>query len=189
MESTISPSLVTVTLNARIDPSRRADLEDAFTQVMDSMKKDISVVGGGMLLSDQGEPSECDIELSLTEASDENISLIIQLFSSMLGPKGSRLYLHNEDLKFEFGEEEGLALYLNGGDLADEVYENSDINDLFDKCDEAVEEIGAIHGVWEGPTETAFYFYGSSFAEMEALLKPIIDTYPLCQQARVVRIA
>ncbi|EMH4146712.1 hypothetical protein RGN32_000137 [Providencia stuartii] len=189
MDTQPTTTAITVTLKARIQPERRADLEDAFMHVMQSMEKDIHVTGGGTLLSDNGEIDECDIELSVVEANDENISLIIQLFSSMLAPKGSRLVIHGEDIVIEFGDEEGLALYLNGTDLPDEVYENSDINDIFDKLDEAVEDIGAIHGVWEGPTETAFYFYGASFAEMSSLLQPLIDSIPLCQKSRVVQIA
>lgn len=180
---------MTITLNARIEPERRADLENAFSEVMNGMGKNVQITGGGTLLSDDGEPDECDIELAVEDVSDENVSLIIQLFSSMLAPKGSRLTLHGEDTVIEFGDEEGLALYLNGTDLSDDVYENSDVNDIFDKLDEAVEDIGAIHGVWEGPTETAFYFYGTTFAEMLVLLQPLIDTIPLCQKSRVVQIA
>ena len=60
---------------------------------------------------------------------------------------------------------------------------------MFDKLDDAVEDIGSIHSVWDGPTETAFYFYGTSFAEMEAALKPHLDTIALCQKARLVQIA
>ncbi|MEY0578559.1 hypothetical protein [Providencia manganoxydans] len=189
MENQQTMTAMTVTLKARIEPERRADLEDAFTQVMQGMGKEIQVTGGGTLLSDNGEAEECDIELAVADASDENISLIIQLFSSMLAPKGSRLVIHGEDTVIEFGDEEGLALYFNGTELPDEVYENSDINEIFDKLDEAVEEIGAIHGVWEGPTETAFYFYGTSFAEMSALIQPVIDSFPLCEKSRIVQIA
>lgn len=180
---------VTVTLNARIEPVRRADLEDAFDEVMKGMGKNIHVAGGGTLLSENGELKECDIEIAMSDASDENLSLIIQLFSSMLAPKGSHLFIHGEDARIDFGHDEGLAIYFNGTELADEVYENGDINDVFDILDEAVEDIGSIHGVWDGPTETAFYFYGSSFTEMEAVLKPHLDTIPLCQKARVVQIA
>lgn len=112
---------MTITLNARIEPERRADLENAFSEVMTGMGKNVQITGGGTLLSDDGEPDECDIELAVEDASDENISLIIQLFSSMLAPKGSRLTIHGEDTVIEFGDEEGLALYLNGTDLSDDV--------------------------------------------------------------------
>ncbi len=189
MDNPQEMTVVTVTLNARLEPKRRADLEDAFDEVMKGMGKDIHVTGGGTSLSDNGEAEECDIEFSMTEASDENISLIIQLFSSMLAPKGSRLFIHGEDTQINFGNDEGLAIYFNGTELSEEVYENGDISDVFDILDEAVEDIGSIHGVWDGPTETAFYFYGSSFAEMEAVLKPHLETIPLCQKARVIQIA
>ncbi|CAG9427846.1 hypothetical protein [Providencia alcalifaciens] len=191
MENQQQMTAVTVTLNAKIDPARRADLEDAFDEAMEKLGKEgqIQISGGGTQLGENGEVAECDIELALSDASDENISLIIQMFSAMLAPKGSRLTIHGEDVKIDFGADEGLAIYFNGTDLADEVYENNDINDLFDQLDEAVEDIGGIHSVWDGPTETAFYFYGSSFAEMEAILRPLLEQNPLCEKCRVVQIA
>ena len=191
MENQQQMTAVTVTLNAKIDPARRADLEDAFDQAMEKLGKEgqIQVSGGGTQLGENGEVAECDIESALTDASDENISLIIQMFSAMLAPKGSRLTIHGEDVQIDFGTDEGLAIYFNGTELPDEVYENNDINDLFDQLDEAVEDIGGIHGVWDGATETAFYFYGSSFAEMEAILRPLLDANPLCEKCRVVQTA
>ncbi|MEX5791352.1 hypothetical protein AB6H32_07965 [Providencia hangzhouensis] len=80
MDNQQAMTAITVTLNARLEPIRRGDLEDAFNEVMKSMGKNIHVTGGGTLLSDNGEAQECDIEIALEEASDENISLIIQLF-------------------------------------------------------------------------------------------------------------
>ncbi|EJD6375506.1 MULTISPECIES: hypothetical protein [Providencia] len=189
MDNQQAMTAITVTLNARLEPIRRGDLEDAFNEVMKSMGKNIHVTGGGTLLADNGEAQECDIEIALEETSDENISLIIQLFSSMLAPKGSRLFIHGEDVRIDFGSDEGMAIYFNGTELADEVYENGDINEVFDILDEAVEDIGSIHGVWDGPTETAFYFYGTSFAEMKAAIQPHIDSIPLCEKARVIQIA
>lgn len=132
MENQQQMTAVTVTLNAKIDPARRADLEDAFDEAMEKLGKEgqIQISGGGTQLGENGEVAECDIELALSDASDENISLIIQMFSAMLAPKGSRLTIHGEDVKIDFGADEGLAIYFNGTDLADEVYENNDINDL-----------------------------------------------------------
>ncbi|BBG59899.1 MULTISPECIES: hypothetical protein [Providencia] len=191
MENQQPMTAITVTLNAKLEPARRADLEDAFDEAMEKLgkEKEIQISGGGTLLGDTGEVSECDIELSVTEASDENISLIIQMFSGMLAPKGSRLTIHGEDVRIDFGTDEGLAVYFNGTELPAEVYENNDINDLFDQLDEAVEDIGSIHGVWDGPTETAFYFYGTSFSEMEEILRPLLEANPLSQKCRVVQIA
>ncbi|MEY0874514.1 hypothetical protein AB7214_22900, partial [Providencia manganoxydans] len=63
------------------------------------------------------------------------------------------------------------------------------INEVFDTLDEAVEDIGSNHGVWDGPTETAFYFYGTSFAEMKAAIQAHLDSIPLCEKARVIQIA
>lgn len=43
MESQQTMTAMTVTLKARIEPERRADLEDAFAEVMKGMGKDIQV--------------------------------------------------------------------------------------------------------------------------------------------------
>lgn len=43
----------------------------------------------------------------------------------MLAPKGSNLTIHNEGTVIEFGDEEGLVLYLNRTELPVEVYEKA----------------------------------------------------------------
>ena len=45
-----------------------------------------------------------------------------------------------------------------------------------------------LHGWWEGPRETALYFYGPSYDAMAELLGDYVATEPLCAQSRTVRL-
>ncbi len=177
---------VTVTLNARLQPQHRGDLEDALSKVL--KRSDIGVVsGGGSLLTDGGEIAECDIEIDATDISDEAINNILAFLSKALAPKGSRLRV--EDRVIPFGHQEGLALYLNGTDLPDEVYQNCDVNVVWSEVDKALGDEGSIHSHYQGMTETAFYMYGNSYETMRERIQPFLDEYPLCQRCRIVQIA
>ena len=48
---------------------------------------------------------------------------------------------------------------------------------------------GRVVSHWGGPRETALYLYGRSAATMLARIRPFLDTYPLCDKARIVTIA
>ena len=106
-------------------------------------------------------------------------------------PKGSRLTyeLDGKLREFAFGKVEGLAVYLNGTELPDEVYRDCDVNVIYDRFTELLGERGAIWGDWQGPTETALYLYGDSYDDMKSLISGFLSEYPLCRRARVIRIA
>ena len=87
------------------------------------------------------------------------------------------------------GQQEGLALYLNGTDLPDEVYQNCDANVMIDHLVRLMDGIGSYYSHWVGPTETALYFYGTSYEGMLAAIRDFLDEYPLCQRCQVVQIA
>lgn len=177
---------VTVTLNARLQPTHRGDLEDALEKVLEQCNIG-HVSGGGSLLTDEGEISECDIEIDATDVSEQAIGHILGFLEKALAPKGSRLRI--DDRTIPFGHQEGLALYLNGTDLPDEVYQNSDVNVVWSEVEKALGEEGSIHSYYQGNKETALYLYGNSFEAMRALIQPFLDDYPLCQRCRVEQIA
>jgi hypothetical protein len=56
-----------------------------------------------------------------------------------------------------FGITEGLAVYLNGTDLPDEVYVGGDVNELIAALLECLGAEGDMQSWWEGPRETALY--------------------------------
>lgn len=183
------PSIVVVTLNARLQPMDRAVLEDAFETAMKQRGHEIRVVGGGTQMAANGEISECDIEIEFDGPSEARVEAISETLASMLAPKGSTLYVSDQDRRIAFGAHEGLALYLNGTDLPDEVYRDCDSNYVYAECGRLLEGVGVVSSHWQGPHETALYMYGRDFTAMRERLTPLLQEYPLCQQCRVLQIA
>jgi hypothetical protein len=183
-----SPGHITITLNAKLQPMHRADLEDAFDEICQKHGIEAEVVGGGTLQEENGEVKECDIEIALKDLNEKTIETVKGLFESMLAPKGSYMSIEGQG-KVSFGKHEGLGLYLNGSDLPEEIYKSCDSNFVYQECERLLEGIATVDSHWQGPTETAIYMYGKNFKKIERAIKPLIESYPLCQKCRVVRIA
>ena len=73
--------------------------------------------------------------------------------------------------------------------LPDSTYQECDSNFVYSEFNRLLSGIGRVHSHWQGPTETALYVLGRSAGDMRAALQPFLDSYPLCQRARVVQIA
>jgi hypothetical protein len=177
-------------LNARIMPMQRVKaFEEPLAAAMAERRIGV-VAGGGTLQDKNGEIVHCgiDIDLQLTPA---NVDLVCQLLDRCGAPKGSKLQLDLEGNVKEkpFGRIEGIGVYLNGTDLPDEVYRECDINVVMQKFGELTSGNCTMRGYWQGPTETALYLYGPSAAELQSQISLFVSEYPLCQRARVVRIA
>ncbi len=184
-----TPGIITVTLNARLQPAHRADLEDAFIDACDERRLAAEVVGGGTLLASNGEVAACDITLRLAQLDTDAITITGRLFEAMLAPKGSYLLVGNSNERITIGQHEGLALYLNGTDLPEDVYQTCDATHVYEECERRLEGIGMLNSHWQGPRETALYMYGESFEDMHAAIRPLLERHPLCRQCRVERIA
>jgi hypothetical protein len=181
---------VIVRLNARLQPVQRGEhFEDPLNEVL----KDIGVgevTGGGtQLTGDERGIDFCDIELSLTDASESALQAIIAALEELGAPKGSKLIVEATGAETPFGAAEGLALFLNGTGLPDEVYAECDINFVLEGANRLMGEAGKVKGFYEGSMDTVLYCYGPSFEAMSAAITPLLDSYPLCQKARVERIA
>lgn len=183
------PTFITVTLNAKLQPLDRAELEDAFSDFCQSKGIKADVVGGGTLIEKNGEVKACDIEIQLNKVTEESISEIKGIFEAMLAPKGSYITVTETGEKINFGHHEGLGLYLNGTDLSDEIYATCDSNYVYQECERLINGIGMINSHWQGQAETALYIYGKNFIEINNAIRPLIDNYPLCQKARVEQLA
>ena len=106
--------------------------------------------------------------------------------------RGSRLVYENAAGELEerpVGALEGMAIYLSGTELPPEVYQTCDINTAIAELSECLEGLGALYSWWEGPRDTALYFYGGSFQAMTEAVREFLDTYPLCRRCRVEQIA
>jgi hypothetical protein len=123
----------------------------------------------------------------VTEPDEDRLHLLTKAFEVLGAPRGS--VLSAGDRTLELGRLEGLGLYLNGTDLSAEVYASSDVNVVLERLEDLLGDDGDLHGYWEGPRETALYFYGESFATMAERIAALVAAEPLCEQARVVQVA
>jgi hypothetical protein len=146
------------------------------------------VDGGGTMQSKEGEILYIDVHMYLSNL-DESIPFVTRLLEKQGAPKGSKLKIYEGDAlarEIPFGVREGFAIYLDGVNLPDEVYRDSDSNVVVSEIDKLLDGHGEIEAHWQGPTETALYVYGDSIATMKPLIQEFMETYPLCKGARVV---
>ena len=178
---------LTLQLNARLQPLDRGDIyEDPICDALEASGIGITT-GGGTMMMESREIEFCDVEITLNDDSDESMAKLIQIIDSIRVPKGS--YLRSETFEQPIGTLEGLALYINGTELPDEVYASCDINHVVEKTNELLSDSGSMYSHWEGPKESAIYYYGTSFDEMKAKIEPFLSEYPLCQKCRIEKIA
>jgi hypothetical protein len=177
-------------LNARIMPLDRGErYEDPLIEAL--AENGIGeVTGGGTMQSKNGEIEYCGIDIDLFDVPN-GVPFVCEFLTRVGAPRGSKLQyeLEGKAVEVPFGTAEGLAIYLNGTDLPDEVYRTCDVNEVYAEINRLLGDRGAIQGHWQGPTETALYLYGESAEEMRRLISAYMAEYPLCQRARVVRIA
>lgn len=174
--------MITLDLNARLQPMHRHDIEDFLDRILH--KESLGDVdGGGTLMANNGEVSRCDIAIN---CKNQNIDRIIEIIKAMPIPKGSIVHLENE--KIEVGNMEGLAFYFSN-DLEEEIYQNCDINVAIQNFDELIGNMAVTFSYAETSEFTAVYYYGSSFEKMKESILDFVNTYPLCQNSKIVQIA
>jgi hypothetical protein len=187
--SAAAGEIVIARLNARAQPIDRGEVfEDPLDGVLQAAGIG-SITGGGTQLGEEGEIQFCDLEISLPEASDAVLATIRKALEELGAPKGSKLIWNDGANELEFGSFEGLAVYLNGTDLPDSVYEQSDFGFVYEEFGRLLGNDGRVVSHWQGPTETALYLYGRSVETMLSRVRPFLDSYPLCAKARIVKIA
>ena len=177
-------------LNARVMPVDRGErYEDPLQEAFEENGFG-AVTGGGTMQAASGEIDFCGIDIDLVDTR-RGLPFVGQFLAECGAPKGSRLEYRvgDESRQLPFGFLEGLALYLNGTELSDEVYRTCDSNVVYDEINRLLAERGAIQSHWQGPTETALYLYGYSAAEMRQLIAGFLGSYALCQKSRLVQIA
>ena len=189
VESESTDQFLVAQLNCRVQPMHRGEF---FEDPLDEKLKQEGlgeVSGGGTLQSKSGEIEYCDIEIQIASATPALPARIIEILQELGAPKGSKLHVESDQSEIAFGVSEGLAIYLNGTDLADDVYSSCDSNHVYEELDRLIAPTGRVLSYWQGPTETAFYLYGDSFAAMRSAIEGFVSTYPLCQKARIEQIA
>ncbi len=183
------PIILVAQLNARLQPIHRGEFfADPLNELLDRAALG-QVTGGGTMQAVTGEIEYCDIDIQTTAPVQQSVNQIIDALESLGAPKGSKLHIEAESRKVPFGRHEGLAVYLNGTDLADRVYQECDSSFVHSELNRLLGASGRVLSFWQGPRETAFYLYGDSFHEMRDRVAEFLASYPLCEHCRLVQIA
>ncbi len=172
-------------LNARFQPKHRFELEDALQEILQKNKAG-EITGGGTSLKANGEIDSCDIEIDFSN-DGKSLEWLVNLLNAIGIPKGS--VLQGIEPPIHVGILEGLAIYMNGTDLAEEIYKSCDINYVIEQLEQAIDGIGRMYSYRELNEFTALYFYGTSFSAMKEKMSPFISSYPLCQKCHIEQIA
>jgi hypothetical protein len=177
-----------VTLNARMMPLARGDrFEDPLEQTLGEKFRAVEMTGAGTMMNEKREPSSCDISLFVKGNPEEVLAAVVTALEGLGAPKGSTARVDGGSA-VKFGVTEGIGIYLNGTDLPDEVYRSSDVNELIAALSASLGDAGELFSYWEGPTETALYYYGASAHRMSELVTDVLAAHPLGQLSRVVRL-
>ncbi len=177
-------------LNARVQPMDRGDyFEDPLDNVLRSAGMGEVTGGGTQLAGDPDGIAYCDVEIALNDETDATILEVTRTLEDLGAPKGSFLKFSSDRADIPFGKAEGMGIFLNGTDLPDDVYANSDVNETIGHLEKLLEGIGSFRGYWEGSSETALYFYGTDFGLMEKSVAQFLQEDPLCAKSRVMQIA
>lgn len=93
------------------------------------------MTGGGTQLAETGENEYCDVEIKVSNETfnQHAVSEIIAKLEELGAPKGSQLIIESTGEKIQFGKLEGMAIYLDGINLSDEIYKNSDTEAMTEK--------------------------------------------------------
>ena len=174
---------VVLELNARLQPLHRGEIFEEMLEEIFTRFGIGEITGSGTLQMETGETEKCDI--SMTVYKNKMNPLISLLKRIDIIPKGSKLIVDGEATPI--GTAEGMAIYLNGTDLHEDVYKNNDINQLIEELDNALNGLAQRLSHWEGTTETALYYYGKDYISMKKAILKILKKNPLCEKCRTVK--
>ena len=179
------PHAVLARVYEHIEPIDRGDrYEDPLQAVLES-KGVGRVTGGGSQLNESGGIAYADIELELANL-DSALDVVVQALESAGAPQGSQLLDASDGRVLrEFGTQQCLAIYLDGVSLPDEVYSSLDFESVIGTIEAAAGE-GSYRGTWQGPQETAVFFFGQDAEELFGRVEPVLRRLPIGQNARVI---
>lgn len=85
-------------------------------------------------------------------------------------------------------DEQAVLVYLDGTSLPDDVYAEYDVVTLEDRLTQIISDksLGEYDGDEFGPKGVTLFMYGPNAQRLFEGIEPVIRSYPLCQNARVV---
>jgi hypothetical protein len=183
------PAFVVATLWEYIEPLARGDrYEDPLNEVLEAQNLG-EICGGGTQLSDKCGIEFVDIEIEVNDLKS-GLAVAKETLEAQGAPKGSVFRFTEQGVQktLDFGVTECLAVFLDGIGLPASVYKASDINILAALFNDFLskDQSGEIRSCWVGPNETAIFLFGADAEKIHAALEPVLNSYPLCQNARIV---
>jgi hypothetical protein len=141
------------------------------------------VTGGGSQLGPRGEIEYAEIEIRVDNL-DDALPIIVTTLQRSGAPVESQLRGPSGVIR-EFGEQQSVAVYLDGVSLPDAVYAALDFGDTVKRLSDAAGE-SSYHGYWQGPEETGLFFFGHNAEDMFTRIEPVLRALGIGQNARVV---
>jgi hypothetical protein len=177
------PHFVLARFYEHIGPIDRGDrYEDPLNEVLEAAGIG-RVTGGGSQLTEDGRIEFADIEIELADL-DAALQVAVEALERAGAPHGSEIRLDGSVLR-EFGTMQCVTVYLDGVTLPQEVYADLDFDQLIAEL-EGVAGEGSYRGHWQGPEETALYFFGPDAEQLFTRLEPVLRALSIGQNARVV---
>jgi len=146
------------------------------------------LTGASVCMSRELEVEYVELDLNLYRL-DMGIETARMVLETAGAPAGSefRVLRDSGEQVIRFGRQEGLAIYLDGINLPDEIYATCTCDGLAALISGELASVGSeIRGSWVGRSETSIYMYGPDAEQMFAAIEPILAVYPLCRNARAV---
>ncbi len=126
-----------------------------------------------------------DLHLGITNASRENLMVIVRMLEHLAAPCGSSIRLVEGGEPIVFGVSEGLELSIDS-----EITPNAEARrNVAQTFSTALKNEGIFRGWVQRGTDTVFYFYGEDFGKMRARLDEVLTTHPRLRSAMTRRMA
>lgn len=179
------PHLVVARLYEHIGPIDRGErYEDPLHAVLESRSLG-QVTGGGSQLNDLGGIEFADVEIELADL-DGAVRVVTETLEQAGAPQGAELIdAADGRVLAEFGQQQCLAIFLDGATLPEQVYADLDFDAVVAELGEAAGQ-ESFRGAWQGPEETGLFFFGPDAEAMFARVEPVLARLPIGQNARVV---
>ena len=179
------PHLVVARLYEHIGPIDRGErYEDPLHAVLEA-KSLGQVTGGGSQLNETGGIEFADLEIELADL-DEAVRVVTEALERAGAPQGAELIdAADGRVLAEFGRQQCLAIFLDGATLPGQVYADLDFDAVILEISAAAGE-ESFRGAWQGPEETAIFYFGPDAEAMFARVEPVLGRLPIGQNARVV---
>jgi hypothetical protein len=130
-----------------------------------------------------------EIEMRLTAPDATVLDRVVALFDSQGAPKGS--WLHDAEGKVlrQFGTTEVMVLELDTATVPPPVQASHSVADLVAEISTLISHAGRCKGSRVFAQTTELYFHCRGTKSVEAVLVRVMESHPLCQNARAFRLA